>query len=411
MTSSDPSTPLTAALQELISRLRILIPPLLCAQRASWEQGVAAHALLECHQFWERIRPSAPPPFDFSQFLYAFAHESMVRQAPDGRLGVLLNGDGTTDPGAADPASMGEALYWVLAEQKRTQYSAEDVLSVAVDKQFRYILVDCPRAGSGLLSHRIDRKEIWSDTVYMLPPFLVAAALSRLNGHSRYSMMAGDILRYGLRQVVLAAEVLQAPSGEWAHMYDLDAGQLKREAWWGVGNGWVCCGIVRMLWMLVRASEGSPGLPNILSGDEELARLVGQCYSILLLTFRACLAHMRPDGLFHDVVNDPATFVETNLSQMLAFTIFRLALLSKQSSPLAEYIPAIPQGELDEWLPKAETMRAAAVGKTDKWGFVRDVCGSPHFDKAGTAAEGQAWAIMMEVARAEWHQLSGAGNT
>ncbi|EPT01846.1 hypothetical protein FOMPIDRAFT_1096433, partial [Fomitopsis schrenkii] len=383
-------------------RLRLLIPPLLATQRASWEQGVASHALLECHQFWERTRPPVSPPFDFNQTLYAFAHESVVRQAPDGRLGVLLNGDGTTDTGAADPASMGEVIYWVLAEQKRTEYRADQVLSSAVDKQFRYILADCPRGGNGLLSHWIDRKEIWSDTVYMLPPFLVSAALSRLSETSQYSMAACDILRYGLRQIVLAAEVLQAPSGEWSHIYDLDAGWFKREAQWGVGNGWVCCGIVRVLWMLVRASKSGADLPNILSRDAELAALVMQCYLILLSTLRACFTHMRSDGLFHDVLDDPTTFVETNLSQMLAFTVFRLALLGKQPSPLAEYMPAVPQEDLEEWLRKAETMRAAAVGKTDRWGLVRDVCGSPRFDKAGTAAEGQAWAVMMEIARAEW---------
>lgn len=278
--------------------------------------------------------PPVAPPFDFSQFLHAFAHESVVRQAPDGRLGVLLNGDGTTDTGAADPASMGEVLYWVIAEQKRREHRVDELFSGAVDKQFRYLLVDCPRGGNGLLSHRIDHKEIWSDTVYMLPPFLVSAALSRLKGHSQYSMMAGNILRYGLRQVVLAAEALQAPSGEWSHIYDLDAGRFKREAKWGVGNGWVCCGIVRMLWMLVRASSD---LPGILSSNAELAALglVMQCHSILLSTLRACFTHMRQDGLFHDVLDDPTTFVETNLSQMLAYTVFRLALLSKQPSPLA----------------------------------------------------------------------------
>jgi rhamnogalacturonyl hydrolase YesR len=31
----------------------------------------------------------------------------------------------------------------------------------------------------------------------------------------------------------------------------------------------------------------------------------------------------RPDGLFHDVVDDPSTFVETNLAQMLTYTLYR----------------------------------------------------------------------------------------
>ncbi|KZT74258.1 hypothetical protein DAEQUDRAFT_721156 [Daedalea quercina L-15889] len=432
--------------QELLARLRALLPPLLSAQRASWEQGVAAHALLDCHQFWERMRPPVPPPFDFTQFVYAFAHESVVRQAPDGRLSVLLNGDGTTDPGAADPASMGEVLYWVVAKEKRiamekARSSGSGVrvaskpiahppgcdvgsaLGKAVDKQFSYIIVDCPRGSNGLLSHRIDSKEVWSDTVYMLPPFLIAAAVSRLCCYSRYSMLPGDILRYGFRQIVLAAQVLQAPSGEWSHIYDIDAQRFKREARWGVGNGWVCCGIIRVLGMLVRPAEpncalleglagtaaGREGLAEVFADDVELVSLVRQCGSIFVSTLRACLTHMRPDGHFHDILDDPATFVETNLSQMLAYTIFRLALLRKHPSPLA-VMPEVSDDEVSSWLQQAERMRATAVGKTDRYGFVRDVCGSPQFDKAGTAAEGQAWAIMMEIARAEWRQWEAASN-
>ena len=53
-------------------------------------------------------------------------------------------------------------------------------------------------------------------------------------------------------------------------------------------------------------------------------------------------------------------------------------------------------------LSVAEKMRAATKQKTDQWGFVRNVCGSPRFDSAGTAAEGQAFGVLMEVARTEY---------
>ena len=36
-----------------------------------------------------------------------------------------------------------------------------------------------------------------------------------------------------------------------------------------------------------------------------------------------CLAHQRADSLFYDVVDDPSTFVETNLAQMLSYSIYR----------------------------------------------------------------------------------------
>jgi hypothetical protein len=43
-------------------------------------------------------------------------------------------------------------------------------------------------------------------------------------------------------------------------------------------------------------------------------------------------------------------------------------------------------------------MREAANNKVDAEGFVQGVCGAPHFNSAGTAAEGQALNILMEAA-------------
>jgi rhamnogalacturonyl hydrolase YesR len=102
----------------------------------------------------------------------------------------------------------------------------------------------------------------------------------------------------------------------------------------------------------------------------------------------ACLGHLREDGLFHDVVDDPTTFVETNLSQMLSYVLFR--------------------GMAEGWLGSAyrrpaETMRAAALGKVDRFGLVQGVCGSPHFDRPGTAAEGQAFFLLMESAAGKFY--------
>jgi rhamnogalacturonyl hydrolase YesR len=97
-----------------------------------------------------------------------------------------------------------------------------------------------------------------------------------------------------------------------------------------------------------------------------------------------CLAHQRDDGLFHDVLDDPGTFVEANLAQMLAWTIYR----------------AVEGGELAAaLLPAAERMRTAARARVDGAGFVQGVCGAPFFDRPGVAAEGQAFSLLMESAR------------
>ena len=97
-----------------------------------------------------------------------------------------------------------------------------------------------------------------------------------------------------------------------------------------------------------------------------------------------CLAHLRPDGLFHDFVDKTDTFVEVNLSQMLAYTIYR----------------GVAGGWLDRsYLDRADKMRAAAHAKVDKFGYVQDVCGAPNFNAPGRATEGQAFFLRMEAAR------------
>jgi rhamnogalacturonyl hydrolase YesR len=151
-----------------------------------------------------------------------------------------------------------------------------------------------------------------------------------------------------------------------SHIWDDGKKAFERRAFWGVGNGWAAAGMTRV----IRA------LPGSMRAD--LRRLTGYVREVV----DGCLEHRRPDGLFHDVVDDPKTFVETNLSQMLSYTIFR--------------------GVKGGWLPKsylkeAEVMRRAATAKVDALGYVQDVCGSPTFEKPGTATEGQAFFILMEA--------------
>jgi rhamnogalacturonyl hydrolase YesR len=96
-----------------------------------------------------------------------------------------------------------------------------------------------------------------------------------------------------------------------------------------------------------------------------------------------CLAQQRADGLFHNVVDDPTSFVETNLAQMLAYTIYR----------------GVTTGWLEHsYLEPADQMRAAVHTKVDEYGLVQDVCGSPDFDHPGVATEGQAFFLLMEAA-------------
>ena len=158
-----------------------------------------------------------------------------------------------------------------------------------------------------------------------------------------------------------------------SHMWDCEKKEFVRKDCWGVGNGWTAAGLTRV----IRA------LPSSFENEKEY--LVAYLHDLI----DGCLAHMRADGLFHNIVDNPDSFVETNLSQMLAYSIYR--------GVKGDWIDG-------RYLEKADKMRSAARAKVDEFGLVQGVCGSPEFDHPGTATEGQAFFIMMETAYVDLQQ-------
>jgi unsaturated rhamnogalacturonyl hydrolase len=299
---------------------------LLTMQRYSWEQGVAAQAFLELGETGLAIQ---------------LAREAVQRQTSDGRLAVMHAQEGVTDP-----AANGEAL---LVAARLTQ---EPGLQTALEAMLHYLLKTAPRASDGTLFHLPEAQEVWIDSLYMAPPFLAAAgqveeALKQIQG--------------------IQKRLWDSEKHLYAHIWDENRQTLKRAATWGVGNGWAAAGLTRVI----------RSLPE--SRDPEKRALIAHLRELL----DGCLAYQRPDGLFQDVLDQPETFIETNLAQMLAYTIYR--------------------GLGGGWLPghyqeKADQMRAAVHLKVDATGYVQGVCGAPTFDRAGTAPEGQAFFILMEAA-------------
>jgi rhamnogalacturonyl hydrolase YesR len=299
---------------------------LLTMQRYSWEQGVAAQAFLELGETGTAI---------------LLARAAVQRQMPDGRLARMHDKEGVTDP-----AANGEAL---LAAARLTR---EPALQTAAEAMLDYLLKAAPRAADGTLFHVTDANEVWVDSLYMAPPFLAAAGQ----------------LKEAIRQIQgIKNRLWNSEKKLYAHIWDEDRQELKRAVFWGVGNGWAAAGITRVI----------RTLPETF--NEEKQELVIHLRELL----DGCLAQQRPDGLFHNVLDDPGIFIETNLAQMLAYSIYR--------------------GISGGWLPsnymeKADKMRAAVHQKVDASGYVQGVCGAPTFERAGTAPEGQAFFLLMEAA-------------
>ncbi|HEY4233691.1 MAG TPA: glycoside hydrolase family 88 protein [Lacipirellulaceae bacterium] len=309
---------------EVIDRVK---HAMLTMQRASWEQGVAAQAYLELGDY---------------DTVYLLAKEMALRQLPDGRLGVVYS-----DGGSTDGAMGGEAL---VDAARRT---SDPELQSAIERELEYVLHKCPCSSDGTLYHRTGSPELWIDSMNTTPPFLAAVG--------KYDEALQQIR--GLRTALW-----DTGAKLYHHQWHAGRKEFTSAKYWGVGNGWAASAIARVIGML----------PD--SESKSRAELIGYGTEV----FKGCLAHRRSDGLFHNNVDEPDTFIETNLSQMLAYTIYR--------GVQADWLPR-------DYLTTADEMRAAARRKVDEHGYVQDVCGAPAFNKPGRATEGQSFFLRMEAAR------------
>lgn len=308
------------------SKLEKVSLALLAMQRYSWEQGVTMQAFME---------------LDKTYILLALAKATAYRALPDGRVAAIGVMESVTDA-----CSTGEALKVAY------EISGDEEIGVAYNSLLKWALEDAPRDKDGILYHVVEGREFWVDSFYMLPPFLAAAghvdeALRQINGYWKY--------------------LYNPETNLMSHIWDEDTNSHRRAAFWGVGNGWAIAGLARVIDLL----------PSKMSDERQL--LIERA-TILI---KSTSDYLREDGLSHDVLDDPSSFVETNFSQMLAYGIYR----------------GIKSGWLsDNWLSVADKCREAVELKVDEYGIVQDVCGAPEFNSAGVAPEGQAFYLLMHAA-------------
>jgi rhamnogalacturonyl hydrolase YesR len=306
--------------------VRKVMNAMLSMQRRAWEQGVAAQALLELGE---------------TDLVILMAKDAVVNQKKDGRLG-LNEGDRPV----ADPASNGEAVLFAA------RATGDPALNRAAMQMLDFLLFKAPRTSDGIIYHNYNENMIWVDAIYMAPPFLAVAghgveAVKQINGYRNILLNPEKKLYY--------------------HIWDQDHQKYERKLFWGVGNGWAAAGMTRV----IRA------LPDSMNTEKKI--IAGYIREVV----DGCLKYQCEDGLFHDILDDPSTFVETNCAQMIAYTIYR----------------GVKGGWLDSsYLKYAGKIRIAVHKKVDDFGLVQGVCGAPNFDHPGTATEGQAFFLLMEAA-------------
>ena len=284
-------------------------------QRYPWEQGFAAQAALEMGE---------------KETMLALARESVFRALPDGRLAML-----GSSSAVADSAAAGEAV-WRAWEETGDSYFRD-----GAQKLYDYLRYDAPRTDEGIICHFTGLPhQLWVDAMYMFPPFLA---------------VMGDIDE-AVRQLDGYTDKLFDPkTGLYFHQYNADEKRVTRPLHWATGNGWALMGITRVA--IEARHQNHPAAERLLQMAKQL--------------MSAMVPYLTEEFAFHDIIDDPTTFVDYTSALMWAGAAY---CISKKLRP---------------W-ETADKIIASAETHIDTYGILHEVCGAPHFDQSGTSAEAQA---------------------
>lgn len=300
---------------------------MMCRMRACWEQGMTGMALME---------------LGMDDALLCLCDDMLTLQHADGRLAACHTNTQT------DPAL---CIHSVL---RAFQLTNDPRYADAIARHRADILATPWRSEDGVLYHFKHSKRIWADSAAMLPAALAALELPDM----------------AVQQLVGLCNALRLSNGLYGHQWNDESKSWDRIQPWSAGNGWILTGLA---WTMVRMNVDHPQTPVLMKLYQELTE--------------ALAVYRLPNGLYHDIADDPATFTECQTAAMQAYSqlVLRDAGL----------------------LPGSVTDSAAAVLDTitahmDAHGAIHDTPGAPDFAHNGTSTEMQAFWLML------WARLNTA---
>ncbi len=192
----------------------------------------------------------------------------------------------------------------------------------------RWIMEHFPRTREGGFQHMtsdsVNDQELWDDTLFMTVLFL--ANMGRIEGNQAYI----DEAQY---QFLLHAKYLaDRDTGLWYHGWTFHGRHNFAKAFWGRGNCWITIAIPEFLGMV----ECAPAVKRLLT---QLLR--DQADSLE--------KYQDQSGMWHTLVDDPTSYVETSASCGFAYGILRAvrsglleeryrAVALKALAPILDYI-------------------------------------------------------------------------
>lgn len=360
----------------------------------SWEYGTVAEALLELHN--PDMAVFGKNPFvrqGSGNKAAAGAGAAEIEALAYGKRyirtdgGTLVDGEGmyvysllgivhevqtvlTSYAGSSgDPASLGITALLLGHLQQEQSYLD------AAHRQLQTLLHQTPRFANGAISHREREAELWSDSVYMVPPFL--AYYGRVSDKP-------EIMHEAARQCRLYHDVLaDLQTGLWRHVVGPKHEDL---GFWSTGIGWAAMGMTRVLATMIAEDDYA---------QQQQQQLIRYIKSLLDGVIRAGRG---ANGLVRNYVTEessPYNFEENAGTAALASAIFRLAVLC----------PDIFDSDSD-YIHWALEAREAVLRHVDQDSGIVSPVVNPMDPKdpqpARASAEAQCFVVLMYAAYRDW---------
>ncbi|KAG6852328.1 hypothetical protein C0991_000827 [Blastosporella zonata] len=396
---------ISVSAQELSdSQLALVCARLADGAKASWELGTRAQSILEMNATRYSVLSvsnSLPPPSSISDTLspslqpfFQIAHDTVQNR-------TRSNGNITgpqpliKDGSAADPSSIGFAV--LIANL--TGQSGEDYAGAAKD-QLDYLEFDVPRTSDGAISHRVSEVQLWSDFVYMVPPFL-----------AYYGMVTENrtLLLEAYNQIALYRSYLRDTSanGLWKHVLLGTSG--NDEGHWSTvgstedsdsGNGWAAAGMLRVLGTYKNSQYSN----TLKSQQQDLAAWVLEIHAAMYPNLDSS------SNLFANYASQPVTaegnFLDSSSTALLASTVYRLSLLWGTHT----YLPFAERTRKALSAANTNSTSNSTLLHFDVDGWLTPVVNPHSYGLQGSQSpEGQAFVVDMQSAWRDWVNAGSKG--
>ncbi|KAG9049183.1 hypothetical protein FS837_011002 [Tulasnella sp. UAMH 9824] len=379
----------------------------------SWELGTLAEAYLEID--WPQMSVfgavGVPParnvggtdnPNNISTVLELANYAIAIR--PVGSVTLFEDGS------VGDPASLGVAMLMANWTKASRPDEAHNDYDTPVRQQLGYVLNTAPKTADGAISHRSEQVQLWSDFIYMTPPFIAYyGALYQPYVHQWLVYTSYDQIRL-YRNYLFDSNV-----GLWKH---IALGSFTDDGHWSTvgmqtGNGWAAAGMLRVLATMNQTTLGYQ--PQFLAAQRDLQNWATEIVNNIW-------AYQQPDGSLLNYATDPTTFSDSASTALLASVTFRLAALpsylrgppaNATVDPTLNPHPMIDMATLPTLTPlKPESLQAAHLARdcikrrlntTDGW--LAQVVDPYSFSKQqadGKSPEAESFVLMMEAAWRGW---------